>query len=314
MTGAPVIVIFGPTASGKSSLAMDIAREFDGVIISADSMQVYEELRILTARPTAADEASAPHKLYGVLSAAEACSAGRWLQLAVPEIEAAWRADKLPVVAGGTGLYIRVLMEGLSHIPDVAEECRDATRSKFSEIGPEAFHELLAGADPTTAARIPPSDPQRMMRAYEVYLSSGRPLSEWQAEAQAPPLDARFFVIALKPDRDDLYAACDGRAEGMLAAGALDEVAALAEMNLDPDLPAMKALGVPDLLRHMRGEAGREEALAGLQQATRNYAKRQMTWLNHQISADLTIFEQYSESFREKIFSKIRKNVLTTQR
>ena len=314
MTGAPVIVIFGPTASGKSSLAIDIAREFDGVVINADSMQVYEELRILTARPGATDEALAPHKLYGVLSAAEVCSAGRWLQLAVPEIEAAWGANKLPVIVGGTGLYIRAMMEGLSHIPDVADECREAARSKFSEMGPDAFHKLLADVDPATAARIRPSDPQRMMRAYEVYLSSGRPLSEWQAEAPAPPLDARFFVIALKPDRNDLYAACDGRAEGMLAAGALDEVAALAQMNLDPELPAMKALGVPGLLRHIRGEASREEALASLQQATRNYAKRQLTWLNRQISADMTIFEQYSESFREKIFSKIRKNVLTTQR
>ena len=313
MTGAPVIVIFGPTASGKSPLAIDIAREFDGVIINADSMQVYEELRVLTARPSAADEASAPHRLYGVLGAAETCSAGRWLELAVPEIEAARGANKLPIVVGGTGLYIRALMEGLSHTPGVADECRETARSKFSEIGPEAFHELLAGADPISAARIRPSDPQRMIRAYEVYLSSGRPLSEWQAEAAAPPLNARFFVIALKPDRDDLYAACDGRAEAMLEEGALDEVAALAEMNLDPALPAMKALGAPDLLRHIRGEAGREEALASLQQATRNYAKRQMTWLSHQISSDLTIFEQYSESFRERIFSKIRKNVLTTQ-
>ncbi len=314
MTGAPVIVIFGPTASGKSSLAIDVAREFDGVIVNADSMQVYQELRVLTARPTAEDEALAPHKLYGVLGAAEVCSAGRWLELAVPEIEAAWGADKLPIVVGGTGLYIRALTEGLSHIPGVADECREAARSKLSEIGPEAFHELLAEADPISAARIRPSDPQRMMRAYEVYLSSGRPLSEWQAEAAAPPLDARFFVIALKPGRDDLYAACDGRAEAMLEEGALDEVPSLAGMNLDPELPAMKALGVPGLLRHIRGEASREEALAGLQQATRNYAKRQLTWLNHQISADLTIFEQYSESFREKIFSKIRKNVLTTQR
>ncbi len=307
MTGAPVIVVFGPTASGKSSLAMDIAREFGGVVINADSMQVYEELRVLTARPSAADEASAPHKLYGVLSAAEVCSAGRWLQLAVPEIEAARGANKLPVIVGGTGLYIRALMEGLSHIPDVAEECREAARVKFSEIGPEAYHRLLADVDPATAARIRPSDPQRMMRAYEVYLSSGRPLSEWQAGAPGPPLDARFFVIALKPDRDHLYAACDGRAEAMLEEGALDEVAALAEMNLDPELPAMKALGVPDLLRHIDGEASREEALRSLQQATRNYAKRQLTWLNHQISADLTIFEQYSESFQEKSFRKFEK-------
>ncbi|MDE0539693.1 MAG: tRNA (adenosine(37)-N6)-dimethylallyltransferase MiaA [Rhodospirillales bacterium] len=313
MTGAPVIVIFGPTASGKSSLAIDVAREFDGVIVNADSMQVYEELRVLTARPGAADEALVPHKLYGVLSAAEVCSAGRWLELAVPEIEAAWGANKLPIVVGGTGLYIRALMEGLNDMPEIPDECREAARSKFAEIGPEAFHELLAEADPISAARIGPSDPQRMMRAYEVYLSSGRPLSEWQAEAPAPPLDARFLVIALRPDRDDLYAACDGRAAAMLADGALDEAAALAQMNLDPGLPAMKALGVPDLLRHIRGEASREEALASLRQATRNYAKRQMTWLNHQISADLTIFEQYSESFREKIFSKVRKNVLTAQ-
>ena len=315
MTGAPVIVIFGPTASGKSSLAIDIAREFDGVVINADSMQVYEELRVLTARPSAPRTRRwRPHKLYGVLSAAEVCSAGRWLQLAVPEIEAARRANKLPIIVGGTGLYIRALMEGLNDMPEISDDCRETARSKFSEMGPDAFHKLLADVDPATAARIRPSDPQRMMRAYEVYLSSGRPLSEWQAEAPAPPLDARFLVIALKPDRDDLYAACDGRAEGMLAAGALDEVAALAEMNLDPELPAMKALGVPDLLRHIDGEASREEALASLQQATRNYAKRQLTWLNHQISADLTIFEQYSESFREKIFSEIRKNVLTTQR
>ncbi len=301
-----VIVVCGPTASGKSALAMDIAEEFGGVVINADSMQIYRELRILTARPSEADEARVPHRLYGVLSVAETCSAGRWLSVAVPEITQAWDNGLVPIVCGGTGLYIRALMQGLSAMPDIPAATRQAARDAMAEMGNEAFHAMLADVDPDAADRLHVSDTQRLIRAYEVFLATGRSIVDWQTgEAPSPPLEARFHVFAVLPDRETLYAACETRAEAMIEAGALEEVTALMPLGLDPDLPAMKALGVPELMRHLKGELSREEAVAALKRATRNYAKRQITWIRHQIEPDQTLSAQYSERFREKIFSKI---------
>jgi tRNA dimethylallyltransferase len=308
----PVVIVAGPTASGKSALAMAIAREFDGVVINADSMQIYRELRVLTARPMEEDEAEIPHRLYGAMPAAEACSAGHWRELALAEIRRAHEAGKLPVICGGTGLYIKALTEGLSPMPEVPEEIRTACRARLSEQGAAALHAELAARDPVMADRLEPTDGQRIVRALEVLEATGRSLADWQAVPPGgPPPGLRFLTILMMPPRDWLYARCDRRLAAMLEQGALDEVRRLTAMGLDPALPAMKALGVKELSRYLFENNGLEEALAGAQQATRNYAKRQMTWFRNQIIADMVITEQVSESLLPGIFSFIRHFLLT---
>lgn len=286
MGEAPVIVIGGPTASGKSGLALEIAERLDGVIINGDAIQVYRDLRILTARPSVADEEQRPHRLYGVLDAAETCSAGRWQALALAEIEAATAAGKRAIVVGGTGLYLRALTEGIAPIPDIAVDIRAATRAHFAEIGNAQFHGELTARDPVMAARLRPADGQRLMRAWEVLEATGRSLAAWQEEPVIAP-DLDFTMIALMPPREDIYAACDGRLVAMVADGVLDEVAALMKRaeaeQLDPGLPVLKALGYPELASHLSGETTLEAAVTAAQQQTRRYAKRQMTWLRHQL-------------------------------
>lgn len=308
----PMLVVAGPTASGKSALALAAAREFDGVVINADSMQIYRELRILTARPTAEDEARAPHRLYGVLPAHEVCSAGRWRAMALAEIAAAHEAGRLPILCGGTGLYLRALTEGLSPMPEVPGDIRDALRRRLRTEGSAALHGELAVRDPATAARLEPGDGQRVLRALEVLEATGKTLSDWQAApTDGPPRGLRFATILLLPPRDQLYAGCDRRLEIMLESGALEEVRRLTATGLDPALPAMKALGVAELSRHLAGECGLDEAVAAAQQATRRYAKRQMTWFRNQIVADRVIDRTYSERIDEEIFSFIRQKLLT---
>src|SRR5690606_13100110 len=239
------IVVTGPTASGKSAAALRIATAFGGTVINADSMQVYRELRILTARPTPEEEAAAPHRLYGVLSAAEACSAGRWRGWAVREIAAASATGSLPVVVGGTGLYLKALLEGLAPIPDTPAEVRERVRSRLREQGAAALFAELAERDPPTAERISPSDTQRILRGLEVLEATGEPLSVWQRRSpRADAREIRTLALVLAPPREAVYAACDARFDRMLEAGALDEVARLAAMRLPPDLPAMRAVGV----------------------------------------------------------------------
>lgn len=307
----PAIVIAGPTASGKSALAIRVAEAFGGVVINADSMQVYDVLRVLTARPSAEDERRVQHRLYGVLAPAELCSAGRWRALAAAECDEAWSHGKIPVVVGGTGLYLKSLVQGLSPIPDVPVDVRADTRALFAELGNEAFHQALFERDPVMAGRLHPGNSQRLMRAWEVLAATGRSLAEWQAEPAVDPLAARVFTVAVLPPRDVLYAACDGRFAAMLEHGALDEVKALLALDLDPDLPVQRALGVPELTALLRGQCAKEEAVRRAQQATRNYAKRQMTWFRHQLAADLVIDAQFSESLTDRIFSFIRQFVLT---
>ncbi|HXP96007.1 MAG TPA: tRNA (adenosine(37)-N6)-dimethylallyltransferase MiaA [Telmatospirillum sp.] len=306
-----VVVIAGPTASGKSALAIAIAEAFDGVVVNADSMQVYDGLRILTARPSVEDERRAPHRLYGVLPPTELCSAGRWCGLAVEVCEDAWRRGKLPVVVGGTGLYLKALMEGLSPIPDVPEAVRQETRAHFAALGNQAFHGALAEIDPRMAARLHPSNSQRLMRAWEVLAATGRSLADWQAEPPVAPVAARFSVLAVLPARERLYAQCDGRFTAMIERGALAEVHALMARGLDPALPVLKALGVPELAGVLRGETSLEQAVAAAQTATRHYAKRQMTWFRHQLAADQTVSAQLSESLQDEILSNIRRFLLT---
>ncbi len=307
-----VLIIAGPTASGKSSLAMDIAREFSGTIINADSMQVYRELRILTARPTPADESEIPHRLYGIISAAEICSAGRWLKLAVPEIEAAFSANRLPIVVGGTGLYLKALLEGIADIPEIPQNVRDQVRALHVQWGAETFQRELAKLDPVSAEKIPVTDAQRLVRAYEVSLATNRPLSDWQKEVPESPLaDCVHAIILVSPPRDVLYEGIDRRFELMLEAGALEEVKALATQALPAAQPALKALGVPELLALNDGKTSINQAVEKSQQASRNYAKRQLTWFRNQLEQNYTINEQYSESNQPEVFSFIRNFLLT---
>jgi tRNA dimethylallyltransferase len=307
----PAIVIAGPTASGKSGMALTIAEEFGGVVINADSMQVYDVLRVVTARPGADDEARAPHRLYGVLHPSLACSAALWKDLAAAEMRAAWEAGKLPVVVGGTGLYLRTLMEGISPIPDIPDEIRNAARQRLASIGNAAFHAELAARDPVMAVRLDPSNSQRLVRALEVLDATGKSLAEWQAVPPEGAVPARWLTYALLPPRDALYANCDRRFRLMMEQGALDEVAALLDLHLDPALPAMKALGVPELAAHLRGTIGREDAIQRASQATRNYAKRQMTWFRHQLGNPQVVSAQFSKSLTPQMFSFIRRFLLT---
>ncbi|MDR3437667.1 tRNA (adenosine(37)-N6)-dimethylallyltransferase MiaA [Telmatospirillum sp.] len=311
-TIAKAVIVAGPTASGKSALAMRIAQLFDGDVINADSMQVYDTLRVLTARPSVDDERLVPHRLYGILPPAEVCSAGRWRGLAAAACEAAWERGRLPVVVGGTGLYLRALTKGLSPVPDVPEAVRQEARDRFAQLGNAAFHHALAELDPLMAGRLHPGNSQRLVRAWEVMAATGRSLADWQAEPPADGLPARFFTIAVLPPRERLYAQCDGRFSAMISHGALDEVRALMAQNLAPELPAMRALGVAELAAHLSGRVSLEGAVTAGQQATRRYAKRQMTWFRHQIIPDQIMNTQFSESFEETIISNIRQFLLTT--
>ncbi len=340
--GPPLVIVAGATASGKSGLALALAEAFGGVVVNADSMQVYRELSVLTARPGPAETERVPHRLYGVLPGAEACSAGRWRGLALAEIEDALDAGRLPILAGGTGLYLRALEQGLSAIPPVPQAVRAAARARHGALGGTAFHAALAERDPETAARLHPSDSQRLIRAWEVLEASGRPLSAWQREPAGPGLPHRRLRLVLAPPRAALYAACDRRFMQMMEDGALDEVDRLLALGLDPSLPVMRALGVPQLARHLGGEITLEEAVAAGRQATRRYAKRQLTWLRTQMiggardglpqglqpggtgeapergdpvvpaGADTWLINaQYSESLNPKIFQIIREFLLT---
>ncbi len=270
----------GPTASGKSARALAIAQERGGVIINADAMQVYAQLRVLTARPSVEDEAAAPHMLYGMLPAGEACSAARWLSLAAEAIRETWAQGRLPVVTGGTGLYLKALQEGLSPIPGVGAEIRAQATRLYKEQGAGALQER----DPAMAKRLKDGDSQRHTRALEVWLATGKSLSYWQRkprEAIFP--DAEFSTEVVMQERAQLYRRCDARFLLMLEQGALDEVKALKALNLHTDLPAMRAVGVPELITYLDGGVSLAEATARAQQATRNYAKRQLTWFRNQL-------------------------------
>ena len=306
----PVLVVCGPTASGKSNLALDIAIAFGGTVINADSMQVYRELRILTARPSPTDEAQAPHHLYGIASIADTFSAGRWQPLAKQAIGEANKAGSLPIVCGGTGLYLKALMEGLSPMPEIPADIRAQVRQRMAAEGSLHCHQLLADCDPASAARLASGDTQRIARALEVYEATGKPLSVWQAEPPIGPDPAwRFSTILIAPPRAETNAAIEQRFDKMIDAGALEEVRTIAD--LDAELPALKALGVPHLRRHLAGDISLEEAAAHSKTATRQFAKRQMTWFKNQIIADKTLPAQYLKSFSDEIFSFIRSFLLT---
>jgi tRNA dimethylallyltransferase len=312
---ASIVIVAGPTGSGKSALALALAEEFGGTIINADSQQVYRDLAILTARPGADAMARIPHRLYGIIDAAESCSVGRWRRLALEEIDAARAVGRLPILVGGTGLYLEALLRGLAELPPIPREARSEARALHDRLGPAGFHAALAALDPAAAARLSPTDTQRLTRAYEVALATGVPLSEWQRR-QAPPSGLRATAPVLLPPREALYQACDARALAMIAAGAEAELRALLARRLAPDLPAMKAVGVRELAAFLNGQVSHAQAVAAMQQATRNYAKRQYTWFRRRLEEDRSlqkqvVKEKFSESLLPEIFSFIRAFLLT---
>lgn len=278
---ADVIFIAGPTASGKSAAALALAESLGAEIVNADAMQVYRDLRILTARPSPDDLARAPHHLFGHMDAATRCSAGLWAREAAAAIADIAARGKPAIVVGGTGLYFRALSEGLSPIPDIPAEVRSAVRRRREEIGSEAFYAELVARDPS-AGRLWPRDAQRLARAAEVLAATGRPLSHFQALPPAPLVPQPAAAIVIEPDRETLYGACDLRLDRMLAEGALDEARALLARNLDASLPAMKALGAAELMAHLRGELTLGAAIDLAKANTRRFAKRQTTWFRNQ--------------------------------
>jgi len=271
-------------------LALEMALRFDGEIVNADSMQIYRELSVLTARPSARDMARVPHHLYGILGAAEACSAGMWLDLAVARINDIHQRGRLAIVCGGTGLYLKVLGEGMAQIPEVPAAIVSEAEALYRTLGGDGFLQRLAALDAPSAARLRPSDRQRLVRAFAVAQATGKSLSDWQGEQSAePPVAARFFTLHLMPERAALYQKIEGRFEAMLEMGGLEEVRKLSELSLNASLPAMKALGVPELIAVLQGDLDMEAALARAKQTTRNLAKRQFTWFRNQGAADLVL-------------------------
>jgi tRNA dimethylallyltransferase len=278
------VLIAGPTASGKSALALALAEAHGGVVINADSMQVYRDLRVLTARPTREEEVTAPHLLYGHVDAAVNFSAGAWVADAAVALAEARAQNRLPIFVGGSGLYFKALTRGLSAVPPIPPDVREDVRARLQQDGVETLHALLMQRDPASAERLKPRDRTRIARALEVVEATGRSLTDWHRDGLPPLLPpGTFSAVFLGPERDELYARIDARLGAMLKSGALDEVKALASRKLDSLLPAMKAHGVPALIRHIAGELTLEEAAVIGRADTRHYAKRQFTWFRHQL-------------------------------
>jgi tRNA dimethylallyltransferase len=300
------ILIAGPTASGKSALAMAIAEHVGGVIINADSMQVYRELRILTARPSPEEEARLPHALYGFVPASEAYSAGRFVADVGDALATARQAGRRAVIVGGTGLYFKALLEGLSPIPAIEPAIREHWRAEAERRGAADLHRELTARDARMAARLAPSDTQRIVRALEVVEQTGRSLADWQQVRGTPVIDeAQAVRLLVTLDREDLHARADARFDRMVASGALDEAQALEVLQLNPDLPAMRAIGVRPLLAVVRGECSLEAAAQAAKAETRQYIKRQETWIKRHMITWISIHKKYMESKSRDIFAFI---------
>jgi len=294
MSPPKIILIAGPTGSGKSALALELARRENGTIINADAMQIYAGLLILTNQPDAEAQKEIPHALYAALDPTEKSSAGIWRKLAIAAIEETATEGRTPILVGGTGLYFKALLGGLADIPEIPNEIRTQLQLRYDEIGEEKFRHELSKRDPESASRIARNDRQRLIRAYEVVAHTGKALGEWQKKSEArgwrlensssasslKPLAPEFHLLL--PPRDKLYAACDTRFVSMIERGAVEEVRQFLKRNLEPALPVMKTIGLREIASHLRGEMTLAQATAKAQQATRNYAKRQMTWFRNQ--------------------------------
>jgi tRNA dimethylallyltransferase len=277
-------LIAGPTASGKSAQALELAQRLNGVIINADAMQCYRDLPVLTAQPDKKACQTVPHRLYEVLDLSESGSVAHWRQLAAQEIAQTVAQGRIPILVGGTGLYFKVLLDGISEIPFISNEIRQNIKAECAQLGLPGIRAKLAKLDPCSLAKIKPNDHQRLLRAYEVVTATGKPLSWWHASGQRSEVREQFTIMPqlIMPERETLYQNCDRRFLTMMEQGAVEEVRALLARQLDPTLPAMKIIGVRELGAYLRGEWSQDEAIAKAQQATRNYAKRQLTWFRHQ--------------------------------
>ena len=295
MAQGRVIVVTGPTASGKSALALALAEHRSGTVINADAMQTYDAFPILTAQPSADERARVPHALYGVLPLSETLSAARWRTLASAEIERCLAAGRTPILCGGSGLYLRTLMQGIATIPDVPQQVREQANADWQALGPDAFRMRLAEKDPAIVVRLKPGDRQRHVRAWEVASATGRPLSDWQTDAGSPA-PWRFATIVLAPERDWLRGRIESRFDAMLGQGVLAEVRQVFDRSPDPRWPGLKAHGAPELFRHFRGELPLEKARQIAIDHTRQYAKRQMTWFRHQLTPDLVVDPQSAQA------------------
>jgi tRNA dimethylallyltransferase len=299
MEQADALIVAGPTCSGKSALALELARCLGGTVINADSMQVYRELRVLTARPTVEDEGLAPHTLYGVRAAAEPGSAAWWRSEALAAMDTARAAGRVPILCGGTGLYLSALTQGIADIPHPGESARTEARALLAELGPAALHDRLLQVDPATAATLRPSDGQRLARAWEVWRGTGRGMADWHADTRAMT-DRRFRMVLLDPAREELAISIASRFATMLAAGALQEIEDLSRLALDPALPAMRAHGVAELLAYWRGELTLAEAERRAVLATTQYTKRQSTWFRHRTIVDPCLVHTIHARFADR--------------
>jgi len=312
MADAPIaLIVAGPTCSGKSALALGLAERFGGTIVNADSMQVYADLHVLTARPDAQDEARAPHRLYGVLDAAQPGSVAWWREAALAEMNAAWVQGRLPILCGGTGMYLRALLGGLVEVPEPGDAARDWARTLVETQGSEAAHALLMQDDPDTAQTLKPGDGQRVARALEVLRGTGHGLTYWRGQPGLPAAPCRFVSVRLHPPRDRLRASIAERFSRMMTLGAMQEVERLVARGLSPALPAMRAHGVPELSAVLAGTLALDEAMARAVIATGQYTRRQATWFNHHaLGAEqdcMISLQRYDEGtqFSEREFENI---------
>ena len=283
------VIICGPTGSGKSSLALNLAKKFKGVIINADSVQIYREIKVLSGRPTSDDYRQAPHRLYGVMSIFKPCTLGVWRKMALETIKECDLSGHLPIICGGTGLYIKFLLNELSPIPEIPPSIKLEAREKLEELGNENFRELLLRNDPVSAYRIKLGDTNRLLRAWEVFTATNKPLSYWHEQSRETGSKDKFFKVCLMPKREVLYSKCDKRFLDFVELGAIEEAEALNFITASPELPASKTLGLLELIKYTKGELELSEAIDQAQRTTRRYAKRQLTWFRHQIDEDFLI-------------------------
>ncbi len=301
------LMICGPTAAGKSAAALAIAEQSGGTVINADSMQVYSDLRVLTARPGADDEALAPHRLYGIVDGGERASVASWLGLTTEAVDDARKASSLPIIVGGTGMYLQAARDGIAPIPEIPVEIHQACLEELVARGGAAFREDLSKFDEKTASRLFDGDSQRLVRAMGVVRATGRPISAWQSDPHQGAVAGKVVAISVMPPRADTYARIDRRFAQMMEEGAVEEVEALAERGLDPSLPVMKAIGVREILTMQAGEISRGRAIELASRDSRHYAKRQMTWIRNNYRAQISIFEKFSTRFIKEIFSILLK-------
>ncbi len=292
----PIIILAGPTASGKTALAIEVAKEIGAIIVNCDSKQLYKEIPIITAQPTIEERQNIPHELFGVLSASRHCSVGKWLDMATKIIDQIHQQGKIPLLVGGTGMYIKSLIEGIQQIPDIDLSLREKIRLEEKESGSPALHKKLQQIDPESAAKLEENDGIRIMRAYEVMKQTGKSLSKWQQEPGKIFYPGESFsLFFLNKDRQEVYDNCNKRFLNMIDEGVIEEIKALDAMKLDPKLPAMKAHGVPELIAYLHDEMSIEDAINRSQQNTRNYIKRQFTWFRGQMPGAVEVSGNFSE-------------------